>query len=468
MIVIKSLIVLLLSGQLIGAPSSTAVTSEQGNDGWRRNGDGSIDYIIKLTPEFLHNLAQNGKEATFEIPPYVLNFMTKMTFQVGTEPVTRDPSIDELKAEYQKYLRQSESGSLSLLDERNPSVADKTVQIDRTSPNAGAIQNVSQNTMANSGTMALPSTSLNGNSAFSTPNPAFSTSNPALGSSTVPQTSNPALTGTGNTMSAPQFPQPQSSQPYPPSTSSLQLDPPSMGNSNGYSMSAPAVPSNPTNYGNSTGGTGTRINDLRSGVQQDGFRPIGQTYTGTSSNVLGNQSSFGLGNSGLYGSTGQLTSPPAIGANPFSGQSNSSIGNYGSNTTNGGYQGAYTGNYNNLQQPQARLAETPNNAYSLASTSSQVNAEAEIERMRQRFTNDLEQSKSNFQQLLTQDFNKKLSEAEAKNKSELFLFRILSLILFVACVYMFFLMSKLWQSYRHLQASSRKLIQFGYLDTKIV
>ncbi len=442
MSILKVLIVMLLSGQITQS-QSTLVGPQHGHDGWRVDKDGKLDYVIKLTPETWNMLMNGQQEASFEIPEYVLAFMSKVTVQVGTTPVDRQPSIEELQLKFREQSTTS-GPQLSMSGADPRALENRLAQIDRDPSSTTPVRPVNQNTLSNGGSISMPSTTLTTPttsappSSFSTP-PAFSTPSAPL------TTSNPALGGRATSTQNPNqplYPQLQPTDRLAASQSSLTFgDPPSIGANSGFTNTrTPQYPSTTTNPATQYQTPSTGVLATQSG--QDGFTPIGPS-TYTSANQYATNAFDRFGNA--------ATTPTY--PNAFNGAQTNTYGNYGAQTV------ANQLPYANQPVPDYRVSD----ASAAASNANLVSTrlQNEVDRLTNLYNGEQQRMLA-----LTADYNKKLEEeskkaqeaivgAKLETRNELFWFRILAMILFVVCVFLVYWLQRLYYSYRNLQANSR-------------
>jgi hypothetical protein len=417
-------------------------------DGWNQNQDKSLNYIIKLSPQFAQKLATGEEEATFEIPEHVQAFMKSVTIQVGDTPVVQDPPEETLINE----LKKTKAGiGLTTLESSSLKDESKFATIDTERPATNPLKQVNQSGAA----YGLPAAgqSNSSNPASSQAFPAFTaTANPAIAgnsASSTPLTSNPALQ---NRATEPQFPTSQPNSGYLGSSSSNMTfsDPPSVStgsgynspsNTNGLSPVSPYSPSatrpndsfraaGPSTFNRSTEspnfGSGNGFqNQATSGGYRPSEYPASPTFPYNTSGTFANSS-----NRDYERADGYLASRQDIA--PERGRDNASINEL-----------TYE-----VSQLKKQLEEARRDANSVSALDSNS-----------RVGNGLRSSDAlTLDQL--RDYELKIREAKEAG-DRLLLFQFCSIVLFVSCGFLVVTLYRLYYAYRNLRVTSRHAVNIG-------
>jgi hypothetical protein len=168
-------------------------TVEGVKEGWKiEANDGSISYIVQITPQQVSNIAQSGGELKIGIPDFLQGVASNVILRIGSSDVEREPSEAQIRAQTQRNLPRDNrlgAGSLTTLSDSTGGA----VMIDpmRVTPNT--IPTAGASTLSDTGTgFATPPASAlaqnfpgsSSRSNFNNPftDPARTASNTGLGS----------------------------------------------------------------------------------------------------------------------------------------------------------------------------------------------------------------------------------------------------------------------------------------------
>ncbi len=167
-------------------------TVEGVKEGWKiESKDGSLSYILQITPQQLSDIAQSGGELKVKFPEFLQGVASNVVLRIGNLEVERDPSEAEIRAQMQRTMPRDNrmgTGSLTTMSDSTGG----TVMIDpmRVTPNTIPTAGASTLSDTTSGFAAPPSSVLAQNfsnnssrSNFNTPytDPTRTASNTGLG-----------------------------------------------------------------------------------------------------------------------------------------------------------------------------------------------------------------------------------------------------------------------------------------------
>lgn len=132
------------------AQLGTDSTFSGGQVGWQTENDGSIAYVIQVTPEEASIMAAKGLEVDAPIPDFLQGVAKRIFVRIGTGSVPRDPSEAELRANPRQVLPRGSTmgaGSLSTLSDRTG----MTVPIDPVRVNPNPMPTAGTNRLSDAG-----------------------------------------------------------------------------------------------------------------------------------------------------------------------------------------------------------------------------------------------------------------------------------------------------------------------------
>jgi len=142
--IISAYAIILIVGQLqpppaFGNPASqsasqSAPSSVKGlSDGWALDDrDGSLSYIVQLSPETANQIATEGKEVQLLIPKDLQGIAQNVVIRIGNGPVERDLSPDQLMMRQRERAGDPRSAGVSNLNSLSSRPSGEIVPIDNT------------------------------------------------------------------------------------------------------------------------------------------------------------------------------------------------------------------------------------------------------------------------------------------------------------------------------------------------
>ena len=477
--VLSTLCLIAATAQMVGpgAQAQTAaipVDPQLAGEGWHRNSDSSLSYIVNISPDDVRAIA-DGRELALVIPPFIRPDISQVIVRIGNATPEREPPEAELIE--QQRLRAAAGSSLTLntLENRGggqyrnidpPGSGRNPLQpvTQFSTPTAGSVNPATANFSAPTSTFGSPGSQANSFPAVPSTSPPLTSRNPAVTGQRLTDAAvrpNFGATSGANGFastdppSASMFPQPQQ-QTYA-SNSQVSVTSPLAGAAQYPTtpLAPPRIASNDgfgpsQSYGlpsqGSYNSTGTPQSTFpANGAQNSGLyvgAPRDQNGFGTSSSTspfqTTNNQGYPFNDGRIAGTNGGFAGGQNAGGQQYVNQG------YGSQGGTRLADAAYASGGFPTSNPQFEKTYTSNDVDELTKRS----AEQMRQGLTQQYLSDL-----NKQLQVKEEQVRTLVEQEQAKKASLWQFLLLLSI--VLNCYLFVLMKRLFERYRSLQANAR-------------
>ncbi|MEZ6136922.1 MAG: hypothetical protein R3C53_18665 [Pirellulaceae bacterium] len=84
------------------AQAQNAASGTERDFGWQVADDGALEYIVQLAPDKIALMQSTHQENISDMPPELVGRVTRFVVRIGTEPLPRTPSLDNIASYFPK------------------------------------------------------------------------------------------------------------------------------------------------------------------------------------------------------------------------------------------------------------------------------------------------------------------------------------------------------------------------------